>query len=100
MARTRKDVQTAGPSPLSSTAEVDEGAGPDTGGQSGDTQGLSGLAAADSESVKELAEEGQYFEAAVVSGIENVPDADVAEVTTREIPEDDVPQEYLGRDQG
>src|SRR5580704_11841620 len=99
MARTRKDVQTAVHNPLSSTAEVDEGAGPNTGGQSGDTQGLSGLAGADSESVKELVEEGQYFEAAVVSGIENVPDADVAEVTTRQIPENDVPPEYLERDQ-
>jgi hypothetical protein len=100
MARTRKHTQTAGPGPLSGTAAVDEGAGPDTGGQSGDTQGLSGVAGADSESVKELAEEGQYFEAAVVSGIENVPDADVAEVTTKEISEDDVPTEYLERDQG
>src|SRR5882724_1437728 len=97
MARKRKNVQT---SPLPGTADVDEGAGPDTGGQSGDTQGLSGLAGADSESVKELAEEGQYFEAALVSGIENVPDADVAEVRTKEVPEDDVPPEYLERDQG
>ena len=100
MARTRKDLQTTRPSPLSKTAGVDDVAGPDTGGQSGDTQGLPGLATADSESVKELAEEGQYFEAAVVSGIENVPDADVAEVTTKQVPEDDVPQEYLERDQG
>src|SRR4051794_10931935 len=69
------------------------------GGQSGDTQGLSGVAEADSESVRELAEEGQYFEAAVISGIENTPDADVAEVKTREAPENDVPEEYLERDQ-
>jgi len=69
--------------------------GPETAGQSGDTQGLSGLAEADSESVKELVEEGQYFEAAVVSGVENVPDADVSEVTTKEVPTDDVPDEEL-----
>jgi hypothetical protein len=31
----------------------------------------------------------------VVSGVENAPDPDVAEVTTKEFPEDDVPQEYL-----
>jgi len=69
--------------------------GPETGGQSGDTQGLSGLAGADSESVKELVEEGQYFEAAVVSGIENAPDADVAEVTTTEVPQDEIPGEDI-----
>ena len=71
----------------------------ETAGQSGDTQGLSNLAEADSESVEELVEEGQAYEAAVISGIENAPDADVAEVTTRQVPEDDVPSEYLGRDQ-
>jgi N utilization substance protein A len=65
------------------------------GGQSGDTQGLSSVAEADSESVEELVEEGQFFEAAVVSGVENAPDADVAEVRTHEVPEDDVPSEYL-----
>jgi len=64
-------------------------------GQSGDTQGIPDAAEADSESVEELLEEGQPFEAGVVSGVENAPDADVEEVTTREVPEDDVPQEYL-----
>jgi hypothetical protein len=73
--------------------------GPDTAGQAGDTQGLSDVAEADSESVEELAEEGQFFEAAIVSGVENAPDADVAEVTTHEVPVDDVPSEYLERDQ-
>ena len=64
-------------------------------GQSGDTQGIRDTAEADSESVEELLEEGQSFEAGVVSGVERAPDPDVAEVTTREFPEDDVPQEYL-----
>jgi len=64
-------------------------------GQSGDTQGIPDAAEADSESVEELLEEGQAFEAGVVSGVENAPDPDVAEVTTKEFPEDDVPQEYL-----
>jgi hypothetical protein len=72
-----------------------EGLGPDSGGQSGDTQGLSNVAEADSESVQELVEEGQFFEAEVISGIENAPDADVAEVHTRQVREDDVPSEYL-----
>jgi len=75
-----------------------KGLGPVSGGQSGDTQGLSGLAGADSESVAELLEEGQSFEAEVVSGVENVPDADESEIFTREVPEDDVPGEYLEKD--
>src|SRR5690349_19762741 len=67
-------------------------------GQAGDTQGISDIAEADSESVEELLEEGQSFEAGVVSGVERAPDPNVAEVTTREVPEDDVPQEYLEND--
>jgi hypothetical protein len=74
------------------------GTGPGSAGQSGDTQGLSNMAEADSESVEELLEEGQYFEAEVVSGVENAPDADVSEVRTRQVREDDVPAEYLGND--
>lgn len=72
--------------------------GPETAVEAGDTQGLSDLAEADSESVQELVSEGQFYEAAVVSGVENAPDADVSEVTTREVPEDDVPGEYQERD--
>jgi hypothetical protein len=45
-----------------------------------------------------LAEEGQFFEAAIASGIEDAPDADVAEVKTKQVPTDDVPGEYLERD--
>ena len=72
--------------------------GPGSAGQSGDTQGLSDVAEAGSESVLELIEEGQFFEAEVISGVENAPDADVAEVHTKQFPEDDVPAEYLQRD--
>ena len=64
-------------------------------GQSGDTQGLPDVAEAGPESVEELLEEGQSFEAEVISGIENAPDPDVSEVHTHEVPEDDVPTEYL-----
>ena len=71
--------------------------GADVGGQSGDTQGLSATAAANAESVAELAEEGQFFEAGAVSGVEDAQDADEAEVTTREVPQDDVPPEYRER---
>jgi hypothetical protein len=78
---------------------VDEkGLGPSSGGQSGDTQGLSDIAEADSESVQELIEEGQYLEAAIISGIENAPDADEGEVRTRQVPTNDVPDEYLNED--
>jgi hypothetical protein len=59
---------------------------------------LSDVAEAGSESVEELLEEGQSFEAEAVGGVENAPDPDVAEVHTRQVPEDDVPSEYLDRD--
>ena len=81
-----------------SESEFYRGPGPESGGQSGDVQGLSRTELADSESVEELVEEGQAFEAGVVSGVENAPDADESEVKTREVPEDDVPQEYLDED--
>ena len=74
------------------------GLGARSGGQSGDTQGLSAVAGMNSESVEELLEEGQSFEAEVLDGVENAPDADQAEVRTREVPEDDVPEEYRGKD--
>jgi hypothetical protein len=50
--------------------------GPDSAGQSGDLQGISDEADADSESVKELLEQGK-----------------------RQVPEDDVPAEYLDDDE-
>jgi len=68
---------------------------PDSAGQSGDTQQLSDVAGADSESIEELAEEGNAFEADAVYGVENAKDPDVSEVRTHEVPEDDVPAEYL-----
>ena len=70
----------------------------ESGGQSGDTQGLSRRHLADSESVEELLEEGQYMEAEAVSGVENAKDPDQGEVRTRELLEDDVPEEYTDRD--
>jgi hypothetical protein len=70
------------------------GLGPSAGGQSGDNQGLSRKEFAGSESVEELAEEGQDYEAEVVSGVQNARDPDQGEVTTKEVSEDDVPTEY------
>jgi hypothetical protein len=72
--------------------------GADSAGQSGDTQQMPNEADADSESVEELAEEGNAFEANAVEGVEDAKDPDVSEVTTREVPEDDVPEEYLNDD--
>ena len=60
---------------------------------------ISTAAIADSESVEELAEEGNAFEANVIYGIENASDPDVSEVFTHEVPEDDVPAEYLDNDE-
>ena len=75
-----------------------KGLGSFTGGQSGDIQGISNRAGIDSESVTELLEEGQTFEAEAVSGVENAADPDVSEVVTHEVPEDDVPGEYQDKD--
>ena len=75
-----------------------KGVGPGSAGQSGDTQGLSDVAEAGSESVEELVEEGQSFEAEVIAGVEDAPDADEGEVHSKEVPEDDVPSEYLDGD--
>jgi len=72
-----------------------EGSQGRSAGQSGSLQGLSDRAAAASESVDELLEEGNSFEAGVVEGVEDAPDADQGEVRTHEVPEDDVPEEYL-----
>jgi len=69
-----------------------------SGEESGDLQGLSRVEEADSESVDELLEEGNSFEAGIVSGVEEADDAGVREVHTREVPEDDVPEEYLDND--
>ena len=66
-----------------------------SGQQSGDLQGLSNVERADSESVDELLEEGNAFEADVVAGVEEADNADQREVHTHEVPEDDVPKEYL-----
>jgi len=67
------------------------------GEQSGDLQGLSNIQRADSESVNELLEEGNAFEADVVQGVGDADDADEGEVHTHEVPQDDVPGEYLDK---
>jgi hypothetical protein len=69
------------------------GLGTGAAGQSGDLQGLSRAIDVDSESVEELIEEGQAFEADAISGVENAPDADQGEVRVHERPEDELPFE-------
>jgi len=69
-----------------------------SGRQSGDLQGLSSVQGADSESVDELLEEGNAFEADVVTGVEDAGNADEKEVRTHEVAQDDVPGEYLDKE--
>ena len=69
------------------------------GEQSGDLQGLSNVQRADSESVDELLEQGNAFEAEVMKGVEDAGGTDEGEVRTHEgPPQDDVPGEYLGKE--
>jgi hypothetical protein len=67
-------------------------------GRSGDLQGLSDVESSSSESVDELLEEGNSFEAEVVLGVEDAGDAEGREVRTHEVLQDDVPGEYRDRD--
>ncbi|MGB8579598.1 MAG: hypothetical protein WCD47_02155 [Candidatus Sulfotelmatobacter sp.] len=82
---------------MASDASAARGLGSQAG-QSGDLQGLSNRERADSESVDELLEEGNAFEADVVSGVQSAGDHEGQEVHTHEVPEDDVPGEYLDED--
>ncbi|HXP80369.1 MAG TPA: hypothetical protein VN976_10730 [Verrucomicrobiae bacterium] len=96
----RKNLRAKGKSQSVGTITFEpKGLGANSGGQSGDLQGLSDSAGADSESVDELLKEGNAFEAEVVEGVQNVPDADQGEIRTHEVEEDDVPDEYLDKDQ-
>jgi hypothetical protein len=75
----------------------ERGWGTGSAGQSGDTQGLSDVAESGAQSIEELLEEGQSFEAEAIGGVEDARDAELAEVHTRQFAEDDVPPEYRGR---
>jgi hypothetical protein len=86
----------------SQTAEADsfsaQEAAARSAGQAGDLQGLSDVEAADSESADELMEEGNAFEAGIVTGVEDAERETPSEVHTHEVLEDDVPEEYLDPD--
>jgi hypothetical protein len=98
-ARTKSQSKTrrkrSGATGVRSIASVLGSSRAEVAGQSGDNVRLSRVARADSQSVEELADEGQAFESEVVSGVEDADDSE-AEVTTHEVPEDDVPSEYDG----
>ena len=91
----KKDVRASQPT---SRAFSRESRSARSGEESGDLQGLSRREEADSESVDELLEEGNAFEAGVVQGVEDAGNAEGQEVHTHEVPEDDVPEEYLDED--
>jgi len=59
------------------------GTGSESAGQSGDLQGLSEVEESESESVEELVEEGQDFEAELVAGVERAGDATESGVPIR-----------------
>ena len=71
---------------VDTVAFAPEGLAARSGGQSGDLQGLSNVAGANSESVDELLEEGNAFEADVVKGVEDAEDTDEGEVRTHQVP--------------
>ena len=58
--------------------------GPDSAGQSGDTQGLSPEADAADESVEELADTDQPYEAGIAEGVEDAEDHPERPVYTHE----------------
>jgi len=85
-----QDVETVRLKPKSRVARAGTGAG--------DLQGISVVEDVDSESADELLEEGQAFEAGIVSGVESAGNAEESEVVTHEVLEDDVPEEYDDED--
>jgi outer membrane biosynthesis protein TonB len=85
VSRGNQDVETVRLKPKSRVARAGTGAG--------DLQGISIVEDVDSESADELLEEGQAFEAGIVSGVERAGNEE-SEVTTHEVLEDDVPKEY------
>jgi len=93
--RGQKSTQSDSGIQTDANMEVQQETGDEANVLSGDTEALSDIPDADSESVKELAAEGQYYEAEIVDAIENAPASDQGELKTREVPEDDVRPEYL-----
>jgi len=99
--RTPRRARGLGPAAERPRARLEQGwhrgLGAGAAGQAGDLEEIPRAEDVDSESVEELLEEGQSFEAGIVSGVEEA-DAGDGEVRTREVPEDDVPEEYRDED--
>jgi hypothetical protein len=78
--RRKKSNEVSSDRSLRSSLTTDVGLAPsmddasERAGQSGDIQGISNIAEADPESVEELLDDGQAFEAEVVSGVEDARD--------------------------
>jgi hypothetical protein len=70
--------------PIDELGSDPEEAGSDSAGQSGDAQALSQIAEVDEESVGELAETDQSYEAGTVEGIEDAGNHPERAVHTRE----------------
>lgn len=82
---------------------IPKGLGARSGGQSGALQGLSDLEGAASESVDELLEEGNAFEAEIVKGVEDAGNdgerpVPIHRVTEDDVPEENVPDEYFRKE--
>jgi hypothetical protein len=60
--------------PIDLPIDPQEQGGPDSGGQSGDTQGLSQTSDAGEETVEELAAGGQDYEAGIKQGLDDAAD--------------------------
>ncbi len=71
--------------------EREPGLGSESAGQSGDTMGLETQERSGPESVTELSEEGQDYEAEVIAGVEDAPDADQGGVRTHRYVQPEVP---------
>jgi hypothetical protein len=95
---TRKKLIWGTSQSVDTVALVPEGLGARSGKLSGDLQGLSNVQGADSESVDELLEEGNALEADAVKGVEDAENTEEGEVRTHEVPQDDVPGEYLDKE--
>ena len=74
---------------------ANKGIGPQAACQFGDTQGLPDVADVAPENVEKLVKEDQAFETEQVRSMEEKSNPDVAECIPMEVPEDDVPSEYL-----
>jgi hypothetical protein len=93
----RSSLPTRGESQGPESKFEPKGLGGISAGQSGDLQGLSNIEGADSESVGELLEEGNAFEAEIVKGVQDAPDADQGEVTTHQRPQDELIDDFNER---